>query len=95
MNDSEVPTPPVNSSHYETSDLYLAGFLRARGVRLTGLRRAGNKGFFIFESKDDFDRLVQEFFGNGEVGALSMKAALRDLHAILRGDIVLESRMRT
>ena len=89
--DLEPGCPARNPSRYETSDLYLSAFLRARGISLTGVRRAGNRIFFVFEGSGDFDRLVQEFFADGAIGILSVKSALRDLHAIIRGDIMLDS----
>ena len=89
MNDSKSKNPSANSSQYESADLFLCAFFRARGISLLSIRRSGNKVFFRFAGDINFGQQVEEYFGDGPVGILSVKSALRDLRALIRGDIEL------
>lgn len=73
----------VNSREYETTDLYLGCFLKARGLRLLSARRDGRRTIFIFENRPDRHDLIQEFYNDGVVRVNDFKNALQDLKAIV------------
>lgn len=63
---------------YETPDLSLAGFLVAKGYIYT-VRKEGKKGIFIFETDDEFENIINDYYSNGSVNVLDYKDALRNL----------------
>ena len=68
---------------YRTSDLYLAAFLKASGLRFLDKARIGSKVEFIFEDRGDIDELIQEFFNDGKVNITAFKNAIQDLKTIV------------
>jgi hypothetical protein len=68
---------------YETSDLYLSAFLKARGMRLKDKFRNGNKFVFIFDDRGDRKELIQEFFNDGSVSITAFKNAIQDLKTMV------------
>ncbi len=68
---------------YETSDLYLSAFLKARGMRLKDKFRNGNKFVFIFDDRDDRKELIQEFFNDGTVSITAFRNAIQDLKTMV------------
>lgn len=71
-----------NDNHFSTTDLGLAAFLFASGVRFLDLEWQGNgRAEFIFEVGGyDLATLTARYFsGTGKVPALSYKAALDEL----------------
>jgi hypothetical protein len=69
-------------SRYRTSDLHLAGYLKAKGMRVVDISR-GQKVTFIFEDKGESKKLIQEFFNDGMVGVTSFKNAIQDLKTMM------------
>lgn len=68
---------------YETTDLYLGSFLKARGLRLLDARREGRRSTFIFEDRSDRVELIKKFYNDGTVSVNDFKNALQDLKAIV------------
>lgn len=68
---------------YETTDLYLGAYLKARGVPLLDRRLDGRRVTFIFADQPDRRSLVTEFYGNGEVYVNDFVHALQDLKAVI------------
>ncbi len=71
--------PPTNS--YETTDLYLSTFLKARGLVLLDRKLDGRRVTFVFEDQPHRKSLVLEFYGNGQVRVNDFVHALQDLKA--------------
>lgn len=70
-------------STYETSDLYLSAYLKAKGMHLEGKKRQGAKFVFIFSDNLEREKLIEEFFNDGLVGITSFKNALQDLKTMV------------
>ena len=66
---------------YESTDLYLAAFLRARGMTITGIEREGRRSIFCFEDTPEREDLVREFFNDGFCNRY--KNALCDLKSMI------------
>lgn len=69
---------------YKTSDLYLSGFLKTKGLHLVGVEKDCDKIIFVF--KGDGERIrgfINGFYNDSSVGVLSYKAALRDLRSLI------------
>jgi hypothetical protein len=81
MEMAKMAVQTVNT--YETSDLYLSAFLKARGMRLKDKFRNGNKFVFIFDDRDDRKELIQEFFNDGTVSITAFKNAIQDLKTMV------------
>ena len=69
---------------FETTDFYLACFLRCDGFRLVGLRRDGSRAVFQFEDRADRETALLAFFNNeGRVRPLAYSSAIKDLKALI------------
>ena len=69
---------------FETTDFYLACYLRCDGFRLLGIRRHGSRSVFQFENRDDREAVTLAFFNNeGTVRPLAYSAAIKDLKALI------------
>jgi len=73
----------MTATTYETTDLYLGSFLKARNLCLLDVRREGRRTTFIFEDRPDRPALVREFYNDGVVRVNDFKNALQDLKAIV------------
>jgi hypothetical protein len=69
---------------FETTDFYLACYLRCAGYRLAGIRRDGKRSVFRFEDRADREEATLAFFNNeGTVRPLAFSAAIKDLKALI------------
>jgi nucleoside-triphosphatase THEP1 len=69
---------------FETTDFYLACYLRCDGFRLAGIRRDGRRSVFRFEDRTDRQAVTLAFFNNeGTVRPLAYSAAIKDLKALI------------
>ena len=68
---------------YQTSDLYLSAFLKAKGMRLKDKFKSGDKFIFIFDEREDRKELIQEFFNDGLVNITAFKNAIQDLKTMV------------
>ena len=68
---------------YQTGDLYLAAFLKARGMRLKDKLKYGSKYVFVFDDCHDRKELIGEFFNDGTVSISAFKNALQDLKTLV------------
>ncbi len=69
---------------FETTDFYLACYLRCDGFRLAGLRRAGPRTVFRFEDRGDREAVVLAFFNNEvNVRPLAYSAVIKDLKTLI------------
>jgi len=69
---------------FETTDFYLACYLRCDGFRLAGLRRDGARSVFRFEDRADREEVMLAFFNNeGNVRPLAYSTSIKDLKALI------------
>lgn len=69
---------------FQTSDLYLSAFLKAKGMKLIDQVRNDNKKIhFVFEDSKKRKVFIQEYFNNGSVNITDFKNALQDLKTIV------------
>ena len=69
---------------FETTDFYLACYLRCDGFRLVGIRRNGTRSVFRFEDRADRGEVTLAFFNNeGTVRPLAYSSAIKDLKALI------------
>ena len=75
---------PIQVAAFETSDFYLACYLRCIGYDLKDMRRDGRRASFVFEDRPTRPADVIAFFGNRtEVDPLRFVSAIKDLKALL------------
>ena len=70
-------------STYQTSDLYLSAYLKAKGLKLINTSKCGGKSTFVFADREDRESLIQDFFNDGLVNITAFKNALQDLKTLL------------
>lgn len=69
---------------FETSDFYLACYLRCIGYTLDDVRRDGRRVVFVFGDKPARKTDLMAFFGNkAEVNPLQFVAAIKDLKTLI------------
>lgn len=69
---------------FDTTDFYLARYLRCAGFRLVGVRRDGSRSVFRFEDQAARQDVTLAFFNNeGNVRPLAYSAAIKDLKALI------------
>jgi hypothetical protein len=68
---------------YRTSDLHLAAFLKAKGMRILDTTKNGRRSTFVFYDKGNSKELIQEFFNDGMVSITAFKNALQDLKTMV------------
>ena len=69
---------------YETSDFYLACFLRCSGYELAGLRRDGRRCVFAYRDRPTRQRDILAFYGDrAAVMPLRFAGAIKDMKAML------------
>jgi hypothetical protein len=71
----------------KTSDLYLAAYLQAIGVPMTGKERIASKYFFVFESTKDLDQEKLNYYnGTGTVSAKWFADAISGLKSLIHSE---------
>lgn len=65
-----------NTLKYETSDLWVAAFLRTQGVKLKNTRSSFGKYFFIFDDMALCKKLISEYFEGALVPAIELKSSI-------------------
>lgn len=76
-------TGKLEAATFETADLYLGAFLKARGEVLVGVLREGRRVTFQFVESELRARLVLEFYNDGFVRVNDFKNAIQDLKSII------------
>lgn len=72
------------SRGFETSDFYLACYLRCIGYTLDDVRRSGPRVVFVFCDQPARKADLMAFFGNkAEVKPLQFVSAIKDLKALI------------
>lgn len=83
---SESPRGDMNM--YTTSDLYLTGYLIARGSRLDSFERNDGKTTFRLMDKDGLDEIIREYYADrGMVSGLKLNNALKNLKNLLHSNM--------
>jgi hypothetical protein len=69
---------------FETSDFYLACFLRCTGYRLLGLRANGQKKIFVFKDRRSRPDDVMAFYGDAAtVRPQAFAATIKDMKGLI------------
>ncbi len=68
---------------FETSNLWLAAFLRSKGIRLVNTVHEGSRAIFEFEDEEACKRLSVEFHNDGMVNIGALRAAWNDLKTLI------------
>ncbi len=68
---------------YATVDLYLASYLKARGLKLASVQRDGRRSSFIFRDRPERKQIVADFYNDVPMGIGAFIHALQDLKAAI------------
>lgn len=70
---------------YETSDIYLAAYLRNSNLRYISLRHAANRVFFTFQDDNNRRELVRAFYSDeASISPRVLRDGVRDLKSMIR-----------
>ena len=82
--EEQIQLQPSDGGAFETSDFYLACYLRCIGYTLDDVRRDGRRVTFLFCDSPDRKTDLLAFFGNkADVKPLHFVAAIKDLKALI------------
>jgi hypothetical protein len=74
----------IGRGTFETSDFYLACFLRCTGYELLDLRAEGRRKVFVFKDRPTRRDDVMAYYGElGSVRPLAFTATIKDMKALL------------
>ncbi len=66
---------------YATNDLYLASYLKARGLKLAAVERDGKRSRFVFQEGPNRRQMVIDFYNDVPIGINAFTHALQDMKA--------------
>jgi len=66
-----------------TSDIWLAAFLKAKGLKLNKIEGESRKAVFIFENPENGEDLIKQFYNDSQIGILAIKNAMGDIKSAL------------
>ena len=73
-----------DSNQYSTRDYYIASFLKARGFKLMATDKKGKDVYFIFEGKEEIEKILPGFYnGTEKVVAIELTTAIRNIKSLL------------
>ena len=73
-----------DSNQYSTRDYYIASFLKARGFKLVATNKNGRDVYFIFEGKEEIEKILPGFYnGTEKVIAIELTTAIRNIKSLL------------
>lgn len=68
---------------YQTSDFWLAAFLKASGMKIITIRRNCGRSTFVFEHHENREQLIRDFYNDGLVRVNALKNAAQDLKSMI------------
>ena len=68
---------------YSTNDLWLATFLKAKGLKIIRIEGNNRRAVFVFKDTPERKDLIEEFYNNGPVGITLIKNAMADLKSAI------------
>ncbi len=68
---------------YATNDLYLASYLKARGLKLAAVEKDGRRSRFVFHDGPGRGQMVADFYNDVPIGVNAFTHALQDLKAAI------------
>ena len=68
---------------YVTNDLYLATYLKSRGMKIIDRETEGRRTTFIFEDVSNRTELVKDYYNEGPVSVTSFVHALKDIKSLI------------
>lgn len=74
----------AREASFDTSDFYLACFLRCKGYRLSGVSSRGSKRTFQFDRPSDMDGEILNYVNaEAEVPAVAFVGVIREMKSLL------------
>lgn len=70
-------------TEYAVNDLYLASYLKARGMKLAAVQKDGRRSLFVFRDAPERSRFVSDYTNDVPIGVSSFIHALKDLKAAI------------
>ena len=69
---------------YETTDFYLASYLKASGYLLMGLGKTGSRTVFRFEDSTERSSDILAYYNNGgSIAPLTLVSAIKEMKALI------------
>jgi hypothetical protein len=68
---------------YETTDFWLAVFLKASGLKIITVKKNCGRSIFVFENRNDREQLIRDFYNDGLIRVNAVKNAAQDLKSMI------------
>ena len=66
---------------FAVDDLYMASYMKARGMKLIAVQKDGRRSLFVFQDVPERGQIMSDYHGAGEINAFIH--ALKDLKAAI------------
>lgn len=73
----------MNNGFFFTSDIWLAAFLKAKGIKLDRIEGESRKALFVFENPENGVDLIRQFYNDSQIGILAIKNAMADVKSAI------------
>jgi len=81
LKEKEMLNPRNEDKMLKTKDLWLAGFLNSKGVKMVDVIREGKSVYFLFDPKAR--DVIMDYENGGKISAILYKASIDDLRSII------------
>lgn len=68
---------------YVIDDLYLASYLKARGMKLASVQKDGRRSRFVFQDAPERQQMVSDYYNDAPFRISTFIHALKDLKAAI------------
>lgn len=74
----------MNNGLFFTSDIWLAAFLKAKGLKLNRVEGEKRRAVFVFENIKNGEELIKQFYNDdNQIGILTIKNAMSDIKSAI------------
>jgi len=73
----------MDKSLFFTSDLWLAAYLKSKGMRIARIEGESRRAVFVFENVENGEKLIKEFYSDSQIGILTIKNAMTNLKSAI------------
>ncbi len=72
-----------NNDSFSTSDIWLASFMKAKGMKIIRVDGDSRRAIFVFENTAHREEIIREFYNDGLVSITEIKNAMAGLKSAI------------
>ncbi len=66
-----------------TSDIWIAAWLKAKGLKINRIEGESRRAVFVFENTENGEDLIKQFYSDSQIGILAIKNAMADVKSAI------------